>query len=247
MRTGSEDGERRAEETTDPAAAKGGSSSHIAARAQAENLTRREHDQPASGALHEQIATIWRLLRSMEVSPEDAAHCCIRAFERAYMRTRASVAHMAAEEAIGGIPIDRVVDPLLAAAFREARSQWLSLLQNPKKDVGASSVRKQGELLVLGLLGCLDEPRRVILLLADMEQLSSPEIAALMGLRLDVVYEELRKARKAFVRARKRLERVGATGDAETQARELLALARTRFSPDPGAHNAVSEQVRALD
>lgn len=205
-----------------------------------ENEQRRE-----DAALHEQVATIWRLLRSMEVSADAAAECCVSVF-----RAASSVGPARAEEAIGGIPVDRVVDPLLAAAFREARLHWLSLRQNPEKDAGASSVRKQGELLLLGLLGCLDEPKRVILLLADMEQLSSPEIAALMGLQLDVVYEELRKARKAFVRARKRIERVGATGDAETEARELLALARARFSPDPDglddALSAVSQQLRAL-
>jgi hypothetical protein len=64
-----------------------------------------------------------------------------------------------------------------------------------------------------------------------MELFSSPEIAALTGLRLDIVYEELRKARKAFERARKRYDEAGATVDAERDVRQLLALAHARFSP----------------
>jgi len=185
------------------------------------------------------IATIWRLLRAMEVAPDNTLPACVKAFQRG-----ASNDVLAPTEAAGfGIPLEHVVDPLLAAAFRAARTGWQ--MQPPETETGSSSVRNQGELLVLGLLGSLDEPKRVILLLADMEQLSSPEIAALMGLRLDTVYEELRKARKTFVRARKRLERAPATCDAENEARELLALARMRFSPDAAALYAVSQQLRA--
>jgi hypothetical protein len=195
------------------------------------------HDQKDQ-TLGEHIATIWRLLRAMEVSPDHTPLACVKAFER--IACNALV--VPCENAAFGIPIERVVDPLLAAAFRSARRHWQALL--PADEAGASSVRNQGELLLFGLLGSMDEPKRVILLLADMEQLSSPEIAALMGLRLDVVYEELRKARKAFVRARKRFENAGATGDAETEARELLALARTRFSPDSAAQRAVSQQLQ---
>lgn len=190
-------------------------------------------------ASQQHVATIWRLLRAMEISPDNTLPACVKAFQRG-----ASNDVLAPSEAAGfGMPLERVVDPLLAAAFRAARSGWQA--QPPDNEASSSSVRNQGELLVLGLLGSLDEPKRVILLLADMEELSSPEIAALMGLRLDVVYEELRKARKTFVRARKRLDHAPATCDAEAEARELLALARTRFSPDAAALYAVSQQLRA--
>jgi hypothetical protein len=129
-----------------------------------------------------------------------------------------------------------VIDPLFVAAYRAACAEWRPLHSATEEDeISGSSVRFQGEVLVLGLLGALDEVKRSCLLLADMELLSSPEIAALTGLRLDVVYDELRKARKTFERARKRYDQAGATIDAETDVRELLALARVRFSPAAGA------------
>jgi hypothetical protein len=85
--------------------------------------------------------------------------------------------------------------------------------------------------------------KRSCLLLADMEQLSSPEIAALTGLRLDVVYDELRKARKAFERARKRYDQAGATIDAETDVRELLAVARAHFTPSPASLDGLCAEL----
>jgi DNA-directed RNA polymerase specialized sigma24 family protein len=176
-------------------------------------------DQAADAQLEHAVCTIWRMLRGMGVSADDVPAATRACFASA--REQLAVGASMPEPEPG---LEGVVDPLLAAAFRAASAQWTRHVENAAE----SSVRYQGELLVLGLLCVLDETKRVCLLLADMEQLSTPEIAALTGLRLDVVYDELRKARKAFARARK-----GATSDAEADARELLTLARTRFSPEP--------------
>jgi RNA polymerase sigma-70 factor (ECF subfamily) len=48
------------------------------------------------------------------------------------------------------------------------------------------------------LLDELDDEKRATLLLADLEGLTAPEIAALMGAPLNTVYTRLRRARAAF-------------------------------------------------
>ena len=195
---------------------------------------------PAYAAFEARISSMWRVLRGMGVAVDDVAHATRLSFERAFEQLASNVQ---SEGAIEDMPI---VDPLIAAAYRAAHAHWRPRTNDADEaDAGSSSVRNQGELLVLDLLGTLDEPKRICLLLADMEAWSSPEIAALTGLRLDVVYDELRKARKAFVRARKRYDQPGATRDSEGDARELLEVARERFSPSQAALISLRDELCA--
>jgi DNA-directed RNA polymerase specialized sigma24 family protein len=190
-----------------------------------------EHDAVIEHTvLAERVSTVWRVLRGMGVSDDDVAQAVRISFDQACNALQVQQHSAGSVATAADVPLERVVDPLLAAAFLAARAAWRPLTTQ-SSDAAESAVSYQGELRVLGLLGTLDEPKRVCLLLADMEQYSSPEIAALTGMRLDVVYDELRKARKTLDRARKRNDETGATRDAEVEGRELLALARTRFSP----------------
>ena len=188
------------------------------------------------GPLGELVSAIWRVLRGMGIADEGVMQATRVSFDHAFaeLSSHAQNAHTTL----------RVIDPLFVAAYRAACAEWRPLLHASEEDeISGSSVRFQGEVLVLGLLGALDEVKRSCLLLADMELLSSPEIAALTGLRLDIVYDELRKARKTFERARKRYDQAGATIDAETDVRELLALARVRFSPAPAALDSLCAEL----
>lgn len=198
-----------------------------------DNGQSRADNLPASSgerALPELLSVIWRMLRGMGLADDEVMRATRLSFDQAL----ATEAQGSAPSTLGDLPLEHVIQPLLIAAYRAACAHWRPLTHGHAPEAGeisASSVRFQGELLVLGLLGTLDEAKRSCLLLADIELLSSPEIAALTGLRLDRVYDELRKARKAFERARKRYDQAGATIDAESDARQLLAAARAHFSP----------------
>lgn len=209
-----------------------------------ERAAHEEHKQ--HDALAASISSIWRVLRGMGVAVDQVAQATRLSFQRAF--TQLAEAEQAnGSGTLAGMSLEHVVDPLLVAAYRAAHAHWQVIAQGDQdSDAGSSSVRNQGELLVLELLSTLDEPKRACLLLADMEAWSSPEIAALTGMRLDVVYDELRKARKAFVRARKRYDQPGATRDAESEARELLAVARERFSPSHSALISLRDELAAL-
>lgn len=192
--------------------------------------------------LGELIGSIYRVLRGMGIADDDAVRATRASFDHAFAELGSRAQHE--PTTLGGLPIEHVIDPLFVAAYRAACAEWRPLRHaSEQEEISGSSVRFQGELLVLGLLGTLDEVKRSCLLLADMEQLSSPEIAALTGLRLDVVYDELRKARKAFERARKRYDQAGATSDAERDTRELLSLAKARFSPAPATLDALCNEL----
>ncbi|MGE3633430.1 MAG: RNA polymerase sigma factor, partial [Sandaracinaceae bacterium] len=48
------------------------------------------------------------------------------------------------------------------------------------------------------LLSTLDEERRAVFILAELEQMSAPEIADALDLKLNTVYSRLRVARQKF-------------------------------------------------
>jgi RNA polymerase sigma-70 factor (ECF subfamily) len=64
-----------------------------------------------------------------------------------------------------------------------------------------SAERVEAQRLALALLDEIDEEKRVVLVLAEIEQLSVPEISAILGLPLNNVYSQLRRARQQFSRA----------------------------------------------
>lgn len=202
-----------------------------------------QSSEKCRGLLGELVSAIWRVLRGMGIADEDVMHATRVSFDHAFAQRPSDVTTQADQSTLAGTPIEHVIDPLFVAVYRAARAAWRPLRHDTDDEISGSSVRFQGELLVLGLLGTLDEVKRSCLLLADMEQLSSPEIAALTGLRLDVVYDELRKARKAFERARKRYDQAGATIDAESDVRALLTLAHARFSPAPASLDSICDEL----
>ena len=55
--------------------------------------------------------------------------------------------------------------------------------------------------LLYRLLDELDEAKRSLLILAELEQMTVPEMADAMGIPLNTVYSRLRAARQAFDRA----------------------------------------------
>lgn len=63
---------------------------------------------------------------------------------------------------------------------------------------------RQARLVLLRLLGELGEEKRAVFVLAELEQMSAPEIAEAMGVKLNTVYSRLRLARAEMERALER-------------------------------------------
>jgi RNA polymerase sigma-70 factor (ECF subfamily) len=65
-------------------------------------------------------------------------------------------------------------------------------------DPFAEASRAQAAATVLAILDQLDEDKRVVFALVELEQLSVPEVARMLELKLNTAYSRLRLARQAF-------------------------------------------------
>jgi RNA polymerase sigma-70 factor, ECF subfamily len=68
----------------------------------------------------------------------------------------------------------------------------------------AALAQKQGAQLLYALLDQLDEEKREAFVLSELEELSGPDIAQMLGLSLSCVYARIRSARQAFDQALRR-------------------------------------------
>jgi RNA polymerase sigma-70 factor (ECF subfamily) len=62
-----------------------------------------------------------------------------------------------------------------------------------------SAMRNQAGDIVLAFLQTLDTDRRTAFILAELEQMSAPEVARISGANVNTVYYRIASARKAFV------------------------------------------------
>jgi len=65
-------------------------------------------------------------------------------------------------------------------------------------DPFAEISRAQAAATVLAILEQIDEPKRIVFALVELEQLSVPEVARMLDLNLNTAYSRLRLARQAF-------------------------------------------------
>lgn len=62
----------------------------------------------------------------------------------------------------------------------------------------AEAENREAARLVCQLLDKLDEPKRAVFVLAELEQLPLPEVAEMLGVNLNTTYSRLRAARREF-------------------------------------------------
>jgi RNA polymerase sigma-70 factor (ECF subfamily) len=58
--------------------------------------------------------------------------------------------------------------------------------------------RAQAAATVMAILDTIDEDKRIVFALVELEQLSVPEVAKMLDLNLNTTYSRLRLARAAF-------------------------------------------------
>ena len=95
----------------------------------------------------------------------------------------------------------------VACAHRRKTGRTEALVAEPAgpSDTFAALSRAQAAATVMAILETMDEDKRVVFALVELEQMSVPEVARLLELNLNTAYSRLRLARHAFelaVRAR---------------------------------------------
>jgi RNA polymerase sigma-70 factor (ECF subfamily) len=88
------------------------------------------------------------------------------------------------------------------------RAAWLRLVPSPEADRASGEVplveHASAAELVAQLLDALDEDKRLVLVMAELEGMTAPEIAEAIGANLNTVYSRLRAARQQFHREAQR-------------------------------------------
>jgi RNA polymerase sigma-70 factor (ECF subfamily) len=175
-------------------------------------------DMPAlAHALHDEVAIptfddvyaahfafVWRILRTFgvgEAALEDAAQDVF------------VVVHRRLPEFEGRA---QITTWLFAIARRVAQAHRRKTTKDTRNEpleddpVGAADTfaafsRAQAAATVMSILDTMDEDKRMVFALVELEQLSVPEVARMLDLNLNTAYSRLRLARQAFelaVRAR---------------------------------------------
>jgi len=151
------------------------------------------------------FAFVWRVLRTLgvrEAGLEDAAQDVFVVVHRRLPEFEGRAAITTWLFAIAR----RVASAHRRTTGRDA-SRTEPLADEPAggADTFAALSRAQAAATVMGILETMDEDKRVVFALVELEQMSVPEVARTLDLNLNTAYSRLRLARAAFetaVRAR---------------------------------------------
>lgn len=147
----------------------------------------------------EHFAFVWRTLRRFGVQPaqlDDAAQEVFIVVHRRLPELRAGSSPRGWLFAIA----QRVASDQRRTVRRKGGHLPLDegLVAAPGCGPDAGAERAEASDIVLRFLDTLDDDRRAVFILVELEQMSAPEISALVGANPSTVYSRLASARKAF-------------------------------------------------
>lgn len=174
---------------------------HSSAEASAEAIAEARVELPEDfeRLYAEHFEFVWRSLRRLGVRPEDLDDAAQDVFI-VYLRRRSEFRGQSSQRTwMFGIA-NNVAHEYRRKQQRAARAEPVSEghpAHGPSPLDQASST--EALRLVDAFLASLDENKRNVFILAELEQMSAPEIAIALQVKLNTVYSRLRAAREAFV------------------------------------------------
>lgn len=143
------------------------------------------------------VAYVWRVLRTFGVSEAQIEDAVQDAFV---------VVHRRLPEWEGRAQITTwlfAIARRVASAYRRKgvgaqRTQTLEQEPEGPTDTFAAMSRAQAAATVMAILEAMDEDKRMVFALVELEQLSVPEVARMLDINLNTAYSRLRLARAAF-------------------------------------------------
>jgi RNA polymerase sigma-70 factor (ECF subfamily) len=149
---------------------------------------------------------VWRVVRRLGVpdgAVEDVMHEVFLVVHRRLHEFdgRAAMTTWLYNVARGVVSNDR------RSRSREARRLELVEPKPPAPDPEVATGRKQAAAFVRAFVASLDDDKRMVFELADLEGMPIPEVAAVCGIKVNTAYSRLRAARQQFQRAVGRFRR----------------------------------------
>lgn len=150
---------------------------------------------------------VWRSLRRLGVAPSNVDDATQDVFLVAHRRLGDFEGRSSIKTWLFGIAL-RVARDHRRLVRRKGGHE---ALPDTVRDAGPSPhdamERAEAARLLESLLDALDEDRRAVFVLAELEQMSAPEMSEALGVPLNTVYSRLRAARADFEKALARHQR----------------------------------------
>jgi RNA polymerase sigma-70 factor (ECF subfamily) len=148
---------------------------------------------------------VWRSLRALGVDPAQIDDAVQDTFVVVHRRLSGFEGRSRVETWLFGIA-RRVASHYRRSATRR-RTEPLGSAEPPATEADTPfdlASRTEAGALVLAILDELDEDRRLIFVLVEIEQLTVPEATEILGLNVNTAYSRLRLARRDFEEALQR-------------------------------------------
>ncbi|AKV04762.1 RNA polymerase sigma factor RpoE [Labilithrix luteola] len=154
---------------------------------------------PSFDAIYdEHLGFVWHTLRGLGVPPSSLDDAVQDVFVVVHRRLPSFEARSKITTWLFGIAL-RVA---YAHRRKQRPSDDLSAVQNEIRDERPTpfeeTVRSEAATLVERLLDELDDNKRLVFVLMEIEQMSAEEMASLLGIKVNTVYSRLRYARAEF-------------------------------------------------
>ncbi|MCB9591045.1 MAG: RNA polymerase sigma factor [Polyangiaceae bacterium] len=148
---------------------------------------------------------VWRSARRLGAEAHALDDVVQEVFLVAYRKLPEFLGRSSLKTWLFGITLRVVRAQRRRAASRAAEPLPDGLADDVRPGPGRSFEQRQALELLHRLLDRLDDPKREVFVLAELEEFSAPEIAEALGVNLNTVYSRLRAARSEMDAALKRV------------------------------------------
>ncbi|HTJ42424.1 MAG TPA: sigma-70 family RNA polymerase sigma factor [Kofleriaceae bacterium] len=145
----------------------------------------------------EHAAFVWRALRALGVAPAQLDDAMQDVFVVVHQKLESFDGEARLTTWLFAIA-RRIASHYRRAAGRAARSEAVDHEIASETSTFEETSRREAAALVTAILAELDDDKRDLLVLVELEQVPVPEVAAYLGIPLNTAYSRLRLARRAF-------------------------------------------------
>jgi RNA polymerase sigma-70 factor, ECF subfamily len=151
-----------------------------------------------AGLYQSQFGFVWRSLQRLGVNLAELDDAVQEVFVVVYRRLDSFEGRSSLRGWLFGIAVRVASQRRRTARRRPEQALPPDLPASESSDPHEATENAQARRLVYALLEELDDDKRAVFVLAELEQMTAPEIAEILQLKLNTVYSRLRAARREF-------------------------------------------------